>query len=546
MKKTICILVVGIGIVMFGARLSLAIDGTPTGESKIEPQKVSIIGKDRSALEEEEEEVIMKPLPKLEPPAYTLEKVEPPKIEPKPILPQVEEIKKPAFKEEKPTSPTLYSFGLAYGSDETLLYDFTHTNETKEVGYYFRIDRSKSDGFTYRNGKSPFQKFSQDYISGETITNVEKWSLRTEVKYLSKDSTLPYLDKVENKLKKSVGVSYEVKVQPESKLSLGIDYGKGNISGAQQMAKSNVIGLHLGFYTPFKKGNPPLSIGAKIYQEKLDSQEDRTLKSYSLYVEGKRFKIHPLILLDASVSLDEYKNNFSNSQIDFLLKLHYSKKEDITISSSLERSLSLPTFDELYIHQDYREINAKIEPEECWNYKISGDYRISDELFLEGDIFTQRTDKYIIINSGSPTFRYRPENIRKAKFSGADFGLRYYFNPKLSQHINYSYINARNKSDGEIPNVPKNRLKMGLRYKDGEKLTLNLNTEYVDSTFAATSSSVSKLKSYFLVNITGEKRINENLFYSFSCENLLGEEYEYLAGYPGQKRRFAMGVRLRF
>lgn len=541
----------GGGIVLFGYGLGVAMEeGTPTEESKIEPQKVSIIGKDKSVLEEEEEEVIMKPLPKIEPPAYTLEKVAPPKIEPKPILPKVEEIKKPSANEKKTASPTLYSFGLVYGSDETLLYDFTHTNETKNVGYYFRIDRSKSAGFTW-NSKSPFQKFSQDYISADTITNFEKYSLRTKIEYLNKDLTLPYQDgEIENKLKKSVGLSYEVKVQPESRLSLGIDFGKSDIRSSQQVAKNDAINIHLGFYTPFKKGSPPLAMGTNLYTEKLEGKEitgdNRRLKSYSLYLEGKRFKIHPLLLLDTKVSLDEYKNDFSPSQLDFLLKLHYSKKEDMAIAASIERSLSLPTFDEFYIQQDYRGVNSKVEPEESWNYEISADYRLSNELFLEGDIFTQRIDKYIILTGGSPTFVYRPENIRKADFSGVKFGLRYYFNPKLSQNINYSYTNAKNKSDGELPNVPKNRLKMGLRYKDGEKLTVNLHTEYLDSTFAATTSAVPKLKSYFLVNVSGEKRINENLFYSFSCENLLGEEYEYLAGYPGQERRFAIGVRLRF
>ncbi|MEW6097029.1 MAG: TonB-dependent receptor [bacterium] len=555
MKKSICILGIAIGLVLFEWGLVLAQEGTPTGESKIELQEVSIIGEDKSALEGEEEEVIMKSVPQGEPPAYTMEKVEPPKIEPEPILPKVEGGAKTSLEEEKLPKPTLYSFGIAYGSDEVLLYDFTHTNETKEVGYYFRIDRSRSDGFTFNN-ISPFQKFSQDYISGDTITNFEKWSLRTEIAYLNKDLTLPYQQYgfVENKLKKAVSLSYEVKVQPESRLSLGLDIGKGDIHSSNWTANNNALGVHLGFYTPFKKGNPPLSIGTKVYQEKLECSgsltltgPDRTLKFYSLYVEGKRFKVGPDVLLDAKVSLDDYKNGFSSSQIDFLLKLHYSMKENLILLGSVERNLSLPAFDNLYIDNDYSGINSKVEPEKSWKYKISGDYRSSDELFLEGAIFRQQIQKYIFLEGGSATsYTYRPNNIGKATFSGLEFGIRYYFNPNLSQNISYSYTKASNKSGGVIPNVPKSRLKMGLKYKDGEELTINLNTEYADSTYASPDENAPKLNSYFLVNITGEKRINENLFYSFSCENLLGEEYQYLLGYPGQKRRFAIGVRLRF
>jgi len=556
MKKNICILGIGIGLILFKCGIVFATEGTPTGESKIEPQEISIIGEDKSTLEEEEEEVIMKYIPSAEPPAYTLEKVEPPQIEPEPILPQVEETtKKTSPEEEKLHRPTLYSFGLAYGGDETLLYDFTHTNETKDVEYYLHIDRSKSDGFTWQD-KSPFKKFSQDCISGDTITNFEKWSLRTEVAYLNKDLTLPYQEKgfVENKLEKSISMSYEVKVQPESKLSLGLDLGKGNICSSFWSAKNNAIGVNLGFYTPSKKGNPPLSIGTNVYQEKLEcggsltfTGEDRTLKFYTLYAEGKRFKIGPAVLLDAKVSLDEYKNVFSSSQVDFLLKLHYSMKENITILGSVERKLSLPTFNDLYIDNDYSGINSNVEPEKSWRYKISGDYRISDEVSVEGEIFTQRIQKYITWEGGSSTsYVYQPKNIDKASISGFEFGIRYYFSPNLSQNINYYYTNAKNKSDGEIPNVPKNKLKIGLRYKDREKLTINLNAEYTDSVYVSSKKGASELPSYFLVNITGEKRINENLFYSFSCENLLGEEYQYLLGYPGQKRRFVGGVRLRF
>lgn len=552
MKKNIYRLVIGMGIIMFKCGLVLAIQGTPTDESKIDPQKVSIIGEDKSTIEDEEEEVIMRPLPKLEePPAYTIKKVKPPQIEPEPVLPKVEESKKPTPKIKKIPKPTLYSFGLAYGSDETLLYDFTHTNETKQAGYYFRIDRSRSDGFTFNN-ISPFKKFSQDYICADTITNFEKWSLRTEVGYLNKDLTLPYQNAfVENKLKKSLSLSYEVKVQPESKLSLGVDVVKGNIYSNNWTSKNNAIGLHLGFYTPFKNDSPPLSIGTNVYQEKLESggtlsDEDRTLKFYSLYVEGKRFKVTPIILFDAKVSLDEYKNDFDASQVDFLLKLHHSMKEKLIISGSIERKLDFPTFDELYIKEDYILINSKVEPEKSLRYKINGDYRVSDEIFLEGAIFNQRITKYIFWEGGSPTYLYKPNNIGKASFSGLEFGLRYYFNPKLSQNITYSYTNAKNKSNGVIPYLPKNRLKMGLKYNDGERITINLNTEYVDSAYASAADKNLKLNSYFLVNITGEKRINESLFYSFSCENLLGEEYQYLLGYPGQKRRFAVGVRLRF
>lgn len=545
MKRIVYVLV--IGIILFECRLGLAI-GTTTEGSNLEQQKVSIIGKDRSAMQEEEEEVIMTPLPPVEPPAYTMEKVEPPKVEPKPILPKMEVIKKPSAKEEKPSKPTLYSFGMAYGSYETLLYDFTHSNETKDVGYYFRIDRSRSAGFTYNNIQS-FKKFSQDCISADTITNFEKWSLRTKVEYLNKDLTLPYQQNlVENKLNKALSLSYEVKVQPESKLSLGLDIGNTDISGSGT-AKNNAIGVHLGYYTPFKKGSPPLSIGTKLYQEKLKSTaQDRKWKSYSLYMEGKRFKINPLFLLDVKMSLDEYKNSFSSSQLDFLLKLYYTKKENINISGSIERELSLPDFDALYINNDYSGIKANfLKPEKSWKYKVDGDYRVSDELFLEGTAFIQQTKDYIFWTGGSATtYIYTPDNISKASFSGLESGIRYYFNPKLSQNISYRYTNARNKSDGVIPYIPTSKLIMGLRYKDGDKLTFNLNTEYVGKRYAGTSTSVSELKSYFLVNITGEKRVNENLFYSFSLENLLGEEYEYLAGYPGQKRRFTVGVRLRF
>ncbi|MDI6735843.1 MAG: TonB-dependent receptor [bacterium] len=551
MKKSICILVVGIGMVLLGCGIVLAEERTPTDKSNIEPQKVSIIGKDKSAIEEEEEDIIMRPLPVVEPPAYMLKKVKPPQIEPKPVLPKVEAIKKPVFKEEeKIPKPTLYSFGLAYGSNELLLYDFTHTNETKDVGYYFRIDRNRSDGFSW-NDISPFQKVSQDYLCGNTLVNFQKWSLRTEVEYLNKDITLPYQDKfVENKLKKSIALSYEVKVQPESKLSLGMDIGKGDIQSATATgtAKNNTLGLHLGFDTPFKKNNPPLSIGTRIYQEKLEGGgRDRTLKFSSLYAEGKRFKITPPLLLNVKLSLDEYKNSVSTSQFDFLLNLHYSKKENLLILGSIERGLSLPTFDELYIDADYHWINPGVKPEEIWKYKVSGDYRASDEIFLEGALWTQQIKNYIVWSGGSSTtYVYIPDNVRKASLSGLDLGLRYFFNPKLSQNVTYSHINPKNKSDGVLPNIPENKLKIGLRYKDGEKLTINLQGEYASDAYAGTNSAIPKLESYFLINITGEKKINENLFYSFSCENLFGDKYQYLSGYPGQQQRFAVGVRLRF
>lgn len=519
---------------------------------RIEPQKVEIKGTDRSQRNVSEENVVMKPLPRPEPPAYTMEKLIPPAIE-SVVAPLPQEEKKRDLSIPVPVrKPVLYSFGLSYGGQEALCYDFIHTNQTPQLSYSLSINRSRSNGFTVGSFSS-FCRSSIDELSGETLYNFNNWFLRTRLGYLNKEVTLPYSSStgtsVQNKGEKSISMNYEVKIPTDSKFSLGLDISRDAITGSvasPDSSKNSMVGATLQFITPFKPNNPPISFGTKIYQENITDLTDYEIKFNSLYFDASHFKVKEKLFAGLKLSYDTYKTGFNYSQVNGVFQIHYCHKNGLLLDAIFQRELNLPLFNELYIKNDYVVVNTGLKPQQTVKYTLKGEYRLTNLLSIEGSVFNQSSKRLIYWEEQqSNDHLYQATNSTKASINGIAMSLKHYINPLLSQYISYSYNSVSNKGGKEIPYIPSNKIKLGLEYKNNN-LNGELSAEYIGERFTKANTSEERLKSYFLVNLTGEKRVTDTLFYSFSIENLLDEEYQIWKGYYGQNRRLALGVRLKF
>lgn len=520
---------------------------------KIEKQDVVIIGKDRSKIEHEEQRASIEKQPgSVNVPAIGVLKTETSEILSVPNLPEGQTIK-PSSKSLSISQTPIYSFSVNYGSRELLSYDFSHSREVQKKGenaqrfsYCFGVQREKSDGFHHGTVSSPFGRFSTDGLNGEGVIYFKDYSVRTGMSYFSRVVTLPYSGTQTSKLEKGGFADYDIRIPGGAALTLGMEGNKYNLF---KDATANNVSGYLKFTTPFTANTPPIAIGSIISNEKVTregtSSYDRGY--YSLYAESRYIKISN-VNLDVKVAVDGYKTHEeTTSQVDYLIAASYPWKHDTIFQMNMERKLSLPGVSESYVHEDYTSINSMLKPQSSTKIRVSGNWCISQDVCLGATIFMENISDYISWGTATDNL-YEPINIGDVKLSGIELRLQHNLTKKLVQSISLINTTYKNQSDNNkvVPYIPDARLMIGLKYVDNKNLSVSLDGEYIGERYAFSDDKNKKLKSYFLVNLTANKRINDTLSCTFDWENLLSEEYEIRDGYYGNPTTVKAGLMLRF
>jgi hypothetical protein len=517
---------------------------------KIEKQDIVIKGEDRSKIEHEEQRIPIEKQPgSVNVPAVGVLKTETPEMLPVPRLAE-NQIIKPSRSSLSVSQTPVYSFSVNYGSNEFLAYDFSHSREIQKIGkdsqrfsYCFGVQREKSDGFRYGSVSSPFGCFSSDGLNVEGVIYFKDYSLRTGMSYFSRVVTLPYSGTQTNKLEKGGFADYDIKIPGGSVLTLGIDCNKSTLFKAD----ADSVSGYLKFTTPFTANTPPIALGSIISHEKVTregtSSYDRGY--YSLYAESRYIKLSK-VNLNVKVAVDGYKNGETTSQVDYLIAASYPWKPDTIFQMNLERKLSLPDARESYVHEDYTSINSVLKSQSSTKIRLSGNWRVSQDVSLGTSIFKETISDYISWGTATDNL-YEPINIGNVELSGIELRLQHNLTKKLVQSISLISINHKNKSDNRVvPYIPNARLMIGLKYADNKELFISLNGEYIGERYALQDDKNNKLESYFLVHLTANKQINDTLSCTFNWENLLGEEYEIRDGYYGNPTIAKAGLELKF
>ena len=516
---------------------------------KIEKQDILITGEDKSKMKHEEKRVVIEKQPaSVIVPTVGVLKTEVPEMLPVPRVIENQAIKPYRAAISIPQTP-LYSFSVSYGSKESLAYDFSHSREAQtqkaqKFSYNFGVQREKSDGFRFGTITSPFECFSTDGLNGEGVIYFKDYSVRTGISYFSHVVTLPYSGAQTNKLEKGGFADYDIKIPGGSALELSINSNKCTMSDS---AAANSVSGCLNFTTPFTANTPPIAIGGIISSEKVTREGTSSYdnKYYSLYAESKHIKISK-VNLDVRVAVDGYKNGDTTSdKVDYLVAVFYPWKPDTVFHGNIEQRLYLPGFSESYIHEDYMKVNAGLKPQLSTKKRVGGDWHMSSGLSLNADIFMEDISDYISWNKIDTL--YQPVNIGDVKLSGIEIRLQHNLTKRLVQSISLINTIHKNQSDGKVvPYIPDARMIIGLEYADSKNLSASLNGEYIGKRYASPDDKDKKMHSYFLVDLTANKQVNDTLSYIFDWENLLNEEYEIRDGYYGNPTIVKAGLKLKF
>lgn len=170
---------------------------------------------------------------------------------------------------------------------------------------------------------------------------------------------------------------------------------------------------------------------------------------------------------------------------------------------------------------------------------------LADKLNFGSTFFSTKIKNKIEYRStGWYTGEY--DNVGKAEIYGVENFAEYRFDDKTSLRLTYDYLHAENEADKtRLLRRPKNKLGLLFNTMFGN-LKVSPELYYVGNRIDTANSTNYKLKSYILLNLGLNYKINDNLEIFGRAENMLNYDYQLVYGYETPRASFYGGAKFSF
>ena len=283
-------------------------------------------------------------------------------------------------------------------------------------------------------------------------------------------------------------------------------------------------------------------------------QPVKTGNQGGLYLTGE-YKILKNLLLIASV-----KGVTDTKQAGAVPKLGLSWQVHprFTLKNNYFRSFKFPDFDDLYYRSPDNMFvgNPKLRPEDGWGADLIGELTLEKHFSLTSTAFWQYTTDSIHWVK-TPGGSWRPENVKKASFTGADFRPVFTiplnkwnftsFKIGINYQFQYSWLLSGDLDYGNsfrIPYMPMHIIGslVDLAWKTG---SLMVSAHYEGTRYADTMNEI-VLDPHCIVHATLNQKAGKNLTFFASLRNILNVQYESFASYYMPGISLVCGLRARF
>ncbi|MBU2495222.1 MAG: TonB-dependent receptor, partial [Candidatus Omnitrophica bacterium] len=228
----------------------------------------------------------------------------------------------------------------------------------------------------------------------------------------------------------------------------------------------------------------------------------------------------------------------------------YALSEATTLRSSLGKAYRAPTVNDLYWYEDWgwgmgMFGNKDLKPERGISYDLGVEHKFSEGLSATITYF-QNDVKDLISWVDMGGWRYEVQNIGKARLQGIETELKWAITKCLSFSVNHTYLNAEDRNTGKkLPYRPENRVGSLLSYAHPSGFKVQVEGEYNDVSYANVDNT-NKVDEYFLLSLVVSKKINPKVELFAKGENLFGEEYEIIDGFPMPQTTVTVGLKASF
>lgn len=246
-----------------------------------------------------------------------------------------------------------------------------------------------------------------------------------------------------------------------------------------------------------------------------------------------RQDLTPWLTIDAGMRYDNHSTAGSEwiPQAGLIIKPLSTGVFKATMSKGFRN----PTTKDLYL---YGTANDTLQAERLWNYEIAWRQSLCNGAVAYGiNLFIMEGDNMIMtvpVNGAQKNM-----NSGEFKNRGAELEASWRINSHWRLNTNHTFLHM----DKPIEGNPKYKGYIGADTRYG-KWTATAGIMQISNLYTIASSNVKQ--SFTLVNATVGYQLNKSIRLWVKGDNLLGEKYEFISGYPMPGATFMGGVNLSF
>jgi vitamin B12 transporter len=185
-----------------------------------------------------------------------------------------------------------------------------------------------------------------------------------------------------------------------------------------------------------------------------------------------------------------------------------------------------------------------LDPERSRGYEIGIEQPLLDnQLLLNATWFR---------NDIEDTYQYLPplfipQAVGEATTSGVESGIQWTPCQSFSANLNYTYLDATDDTnDARLVRRPRHSINGGITVKPHDDVTVSLSAVYIIDREDFTPAGQADVEDFLNVRLSATWCVTKNVEVFGRIENLLGDQYEEIPGFPALDTGAYAGVKLRF
>ena len=256
---------------------------------------------------------------------------------------------------------------------------------------------------------------------------------------------------------------------------------------------------------------------------------DRTENELAGYIDFRQ-SIGNWLTLDAGVRVDHH--SLTKTEVIPQGGLSFHLPRCIELKAMVSKGFRNPTIRELYM---FAPRNPELKPERIINYEISlSQQMLNGALSYGANIFYINGDNAIILDSSIPRYL----NTGKISNIGVESNINYHIDRHWTVNANYSYVHM----DNPVLASPEHKLDINAIYSSGP-WTITSGLQYVNGFYTAVENNETT-EDFVLWNLRGSYRACKFVTLFLKGENLLGQHYETMLGYPMPRATVMGGIKI--
>jgi len=274
---------------------------------------------------------------------------------------------------------------------------------------------------------------------------------------------------------------------------------------------------------------------------------DEDIENKAIYMNSKIKLLNNNLILNGGIRYDNHQTfgKKTTYRIGFLYNIMpYALK----IKANYGTAFKAPTLNDLFWpNTGWAMGNPDLKSEKswAWNARIEKNF-LNEKIKFSLSFFYQKYKNLIQWTPISPeSWIWKPQNIGKANIKGSELSFTFTLSKNFIIRSGYTYIDTENEKNNKyLIYKPMHKFSVSGEYKIND---FSLFAEYIYTGERYNDvNNQEKLKSYSLINLSAEYKLNKYLKLFGRIDNLFNSDYEEVKNYGTPDCSFYTGIKFSY